>query len=267
MRIIIKLIKYILRKKYLNETCSGGIGSFLIFNLVFAYFLHLKRKNNSEISINSKNKINESNISKSQNKDFSINFKDKYDYFSDEDSCEILTDDKSSEIESFEDFSDNSENQYKNKKKNFFENFDSLETDKKKNRISKDNQKNNDNYELNLKNVKNLNNIKLFDNLGSLFMGFLNFYAFEFDYQNYGISNIGNGKIFKKIDNQNIKYFPYLCVENILDPTHNISRPVTRYEAVKELFRTIYLHIKFSKSSNISQGFLSEIVNGQDFEY
>jgi len=48
MKIIIKLIKYILRINCLNETHSGGVGSFLIFNLVYAYFLYLKRISNGK---------------------------------------------------------------------------------------------------------------------------------------------------------------------------------------------------------------------------
>ena len=51
MRILIKLIKYILRMNHLNETCSGGVGSFLIFNLVYAYFLYLKRNEKGNLIV------------------------------------------------------------------------------------------------------------------------------------------------------------------------------------------------------------------------
>lgn len=39
------LLKALLRDKQLNETYTGGISSFLLFNLVFAYFQMLIREN------------------------------------------------------------------------------------------------------------------------------------------------------------------------------------------------------------------------------
>jgi non-canonical poly(A) RNA polymerase PAPD5/7 len=53
---IIILLKFFLRQRDLNETFTGGISSFLLFNMVYAYLQYLLRdKNQSEEKMNNMN--------------------------------------------------------------------------------------------------------------------------------------------------------------------------------------------------------------------
>ncbi len=50
MKPIILLLKYFLRQKQLNQTYTGGISSFCLFSLVYAYILYLnKEKDNNTL--------------------------------------------------------------------------------------------------------------------------------------------------------------------------------------------------------------------------
>ncbi len=92
-------------------------------------------------------------------------------------------------------------------------------------------------------------------------MGFFNFYAYEFDYEKYGISNVGEGNFFKKSDCRGIKFTRQLVVVNFLEPTSNIAKPVLKYFKVINLFEDLLFNIIFLKTLNIQKGILSDILN------
>jgi non-canonical poly(A) RNA polymerase PAPD5/7 len=52
MRPIIYVLKYFLRQRKLNESYTGGISSFLLFNLLLAYVQYLSKENNFTEKIN-----------------------------------------------------------------------------------------------------------------------------------------------------------------------------------------------------------------------
>jgi non-canonical poly(A) RNA polymerase PAPD5/7 len=49
MRPLIYVLKYFLRQRKLNESYTGGISSFLLFNLLFAYIQYTTKENDSSI--------------------------------------------------------------------------------------------------------------------------------------------------------------------------------------------------------------------------
>lgn len=52
MRPLIYLLKYFLKQRKLNESFTGGISSFLLFNLLFSYIQYVKKENSkSEYSL------------------------------------------------------------------------------------------------------------------------------------------------------------------------------------------------------------------------
>jgi len=97
-------------------------------------------------------------------------------------------------------------------------------------------------------------------NLAKAFLGFLNFYAFEFDYLNYGICNVGKGIFFRKSDKKNLKFTNNLCVVNFLEPNSNIAKSLIRYDKVISLFKNILLNFKFMTAEKIQSGILLEVL-------
>jgi non-canonical poly(A) RNA polymerase PAPD5/7 len=61
IRPLFLLLKYALRQNDLNETYKGGVSSFLLFNMIYAYIQYLCREN----KFNNKNKDNSPNSSQS----------------------------------------------------------------------------------------------------------------------------------------------------------------------------------------------------------
>ncbi len=166
IRPMVMLLKYILRQRDLNEAYKGGIGSFVIFNMVYAYILFLMRI--KKISF-----VSKSNLITNEAEEFSKLNDSKY--FS------------SKEMRSIED-------------------------------------------------------------LGTFFYGFLNFYGFEFDFRNFGISNLGIGSFFPKTKSRYFYFSEKLCIVNILDPSQDICRSAFNYDRIVELFREFVLKIyKFDK--------------------
>lgn len=45
LRPLIYVLKYYLRQRSLNETYTGGISSFLLFNLLFSYIQYISKEN------------------------------------------------------------------------------------------------------------------------------------------------------------------------------------------------------------------------------
>jgi len=52
IRPLVVLLKFILRQRNLNETYTGGVGSYLLLNLVYAYVQHLIRTNEEDKILN-----------------------------------------------------------------------------------------------------------------------------------------------------------------------------------------------------------------------
>lgn len=281
MRILIRLLKDLLRKNNLNDTCSGGVGSFLIFNLVYAYFLHLKRNYTKEKSQNSSKSLNNFINPTTENKNNSNNFSLKFNkaktnyYSSDDDSYEILTDEgtNSNPLSSNSDvyFNDSSIKFGNNGSKvnvnneefsGYFENKSSEEKDKMDLEDAKESQiKINDNNALNVGTEEKEKEI-LYGNVGKLFLGFLKFYVFEFDYDKFGISNTGEGKFFLKKLNADMRYSDSIIwVENITDKTHNISRGTKKFPTVLGFFRSIYYNLKAKKPESLDNNLMEKIAN------
>jgi non-canonical poly(A) RNA polymerase PAPD5/7 len=167
IRPTVMVLKYILRQRNLNEAYTGGIGSFVIFNMVYAYILFLIRI--KKISFISKSNL----ITNEAEELCKLNYSK---YFS------------SKEMQSIHD-------------------------------------------------------------LGTFFFGFLNFYGFEFDYKNYGISNFGIGSFFVKSYSRLFYFSDKLCIVNILDPNQDICRTAFNYDRIVELFQDLIFKIyKFEKN-------------------
>lgn len=154
---IVLLMKFILKQKNLHEAYTGGIGSFVVFNMVYAYFLYLIRIN--KLNVNSKEPY-----SVDENKEYSKLKINKY--------------------------------------------FDIRRIDK-------------------------------INDLGTFFYGFLNFYGYEFDYENYGISNFRLGQIFAKSESKNFYNNANLCILNFLDDNHNISSSSFKYQEIVSLMQSM----------------------------
>ena len=75
--------------------------------------------------------------------------------------------------------------------------------------------------------------------LGHLLCGFLQFYCFDFNYDNVGISVRYGGYFFKKSErNWEDDNRPYLlCVENFQDPDQDIGKSCFRIKRVLETFK------------------------------
>jgi len=284
MKVLIKLIKLLLRKINLNDTCTGGVGSFLVFNLVYAYFLYLKRsqKNQNPKAFESKKSQNltKTNSSNSSN-NFTLKFKENIkNYFSsDEDSYDVLTDDNSNSNFSQKNEEDllncstknssflkdmNLDFTEKNKRNGIIDNNDS---DYFENECDSDHMEI-ENYGKSYKNnifiKKNLTdeNILLFGNLGDLFLGFLKFYVFKFDYNKFGISNINEGKFFVKSLNKDMKYSDSMIwVENFTDKTHNISRGTKKFPIVLNYFKKVFYYLKSKSSESLPKNLIEYLFN------
>jgi len=161
IRPTVMILKYILRQRDLNEAYKGGIGSFVVFNMVYAYILFLIR------------------IKK-------INFISK----------SLLNIDENEEFE----------------KLNYSKFFSSRD-------------------------IKNI------EDLGTFFYGLLNFYGLEFDYRNYGISNLGIGSFFNKNNSRFFYLSDKLCIANILDPSQDISRTAFNYDKIVIMFQELVFKI------------------------
>jgi len=284
MRVIIRLLKDLLRKNNLNDTCTGGVGSFLLFNLVYAYFLSLKRNYIKEKSFNS-NKSQNNSINPQENLRSSNNFSLKFNkskanrYSSDDDSYEILTDEgtNSKPVSSNGDlyFNDSSHKLGNNPTKSnpfdkeywgYFDNKcseekedDVMDLEDKKGSRPKINK--NYNTTIDMTSEEKENEI-LYGNVGKLFLGFLKFYVFEFDYEKNGISNRGEGKFFNKRQNTDMKYSDSIIwVENITDKTHNISRGTKKYHIVLNYFRNVYYNLKAQKPESMDKYLMERIAN------
>lgn len=167
IRPTVMLLKYILRQRNLNEAYTGGIGSFVVFNMVYAYILFLIRI--KKISF-----ISKSNMNTDEEEDLS----------------KLLSNSK---------------------------NFSSRE-------------------------------MRSIEDLGTFFYGLLNFYGFEFDFRNYGISNLGIGSFFRKSSSRYFYFSEKLCIINILNPTQDICRSAFNYDSIVQLFRKLVDKIfKFDK--------------------
>jgi non-canonical poly(A) RNA polymerase PAPD5/7 len=69
IRPIIILLKYFLRQRNLNETFTGGISSYLLFNLVYAYIQFISKDKNEIKSLNDVDEEdNDSNASEEKDK-------------------------------------------------------------------------------------------------------------------------------------------------------------------------------------------------------
>lgn len=88
----------------------------------------------------------------------------------------------------------------------------------------------------------------------------MNFFANEFDYENYGISNINQGNFFKKKEYSDVKLTKNLCVINFLEPTSNIAKPVVKYHRVINLFKDILFNLKFVEKEKIKSGLLNKVL-------
>lgn len=95
---------------------------------------------------------------------------------------------------------------------------------------------------------------------GHIFVGFLNFFANEFDYKNYVMNNIADGTIEKKSENSYLKNNPNLCIINYMDPNNNIAKPVVKYEIVLNIFREIIFNLKFLNLNKITNKGLIEYI-------
>ena len=76
--------------------------------------------------------------------------------------------------------------------------------------------------------------------LGHLLCGFLQFYCFDFNYDNVGISVKHGGYFFKKSDrNWDDSNRPYLlCVENFQDPEQDIGKSCFKIKRVLDVFKS-----------------------------
>ena len=136
LRPVIMLTKYLLRINKLNDTFTGGIGSFLVFNMIYAYY------------------------------------------------------------------------QYLFKSRQIYDDF----------------------------------------NLGTFFLGFLKFYAEEFNHEDLGISLRNGGYFFRKTESFISTNNSLLCVENFLDPTQDIGRNSYEYEKVRQFFKSLYTKLTTQKN-------------------
>ncbi len=263
MRILIKLLKDLLRKNKLNDTCSGGVGSFLLFNLVYAYFLYLKRDQNSDkkkltYNISYFKKNDSKNFSKAdKNSDnFSIRFNKKNQNIDscDEDSYLILTDDDTnSHLSALNDGFNYNKFSY-----NDFACKDNLELETN---YENDNFKENEN-QYTEDSIENNDNKNIYDNVGKLFIGFLRFYGFEFDYDKFGISNLDEGRFFLKSENIDMKYSDSMIwVENFTDKTHNISRGTKKFPIVLQYFKRIFYYLKTTEIESSDKKLVEHLAN------
>lgn len=92
---------------------------------------------------------------------------------------------------------------------------------------------------------------------GHIFVGFLNFFAYEFDSKNYVIYNISDGTIDKKSENSHLKNNPNLCVVNYMDP-NNLAKSVVKCEMVLNIFREIIFNLKFFNLNKIKNKRITE---------
>ncbi len=85
------------------------------------------------------------------------------------------------------------------------------------------------------------------ENLGLFLLGFLKFYAYEFNYRELGISLREGGCFFNK-ENRNFPNNDNLCLENFQDPSLDIGRAAYQYQKVSGMFQDVLCQLYKLKS-------------------
>ena len=246
------LFKILLKKFSLNESSTGGMGSFLLFHLLYFFFIHkFKIKNSEEKNEYSPDfKVLPENIINNNILDRKaiINFDLNYDIKSDESNKENENNIK------IENLTINEENKLKDE-------CNSIKIENKINDYN-NNYKNLGNNNKNFKDDDNINNNDtrkekdIYDNymdIGGFILSFLQFFGCEFDYINKGFSLNDNyfGNIFNKEERNDIQHNKNLCVESIIEKGRDIGFPCYNYETIKNLFKAVYnkINSEFEKNN------------------
>ena len=210
------ILKILLKKFELNESSTGGMGSFLLFHLLYFFFIYKFKIKKSE----EKNEYSP-DFKVSPEKIISNNILDKKEIVNFDLNYDIKRDEKNK----------GNENNIK---------IENLTINEENNINNNDNQKekeNDDNYK----------------DIGEFILSFLKFYGYEFDYINKGFSLNDNyfGKIFNKEEKNDIKYNKNLCVESIIEKGRDIGFPCYNYETIKNLFKAVYnkINSEFEKNN------------------
>ena len=96
--------------------------------------------------------------------------------------------------------------------------------------------------------------------LSHLLTGFFNFYGFDFDYKELGISIRNGGYFFLKSAGHLFNKNDQLCVENYQDPNHDIGKSCYNYSrTILKLFRTARDALMFP--DKVNESFLEKIIN------
>ena len=116
-------------------------------------------------------------------------------------------------------------------------------------------------FELKRNSTEEDENQFLYGNLGKLFMGLLKFYI-EFNYDTYGISNIGEGQLFLKTFNTDIEFSSSMIwVEDFTDKAVNISRGTRQFASVLIYFQKVYFTLQEQKPESMGKNFVEQIAN------
>ena len=247
------ILKILLKKFELNESSTGGMGSFLLFHLLYFFFIYKFKIKKSE----EKNEYSP-DFKVSPEKIISNNILDKKEIVNFDLNYDIKRDEKNKGNENnikIENLTINEENKLKdesslikkeNKTNDHNNNYKNLGNNNDENSKDDDNINNNDNQ----KEKENDDNYK---DIGEFILSFLKFYGYEFDYINKGFSLNDNyfGKIFNKEERNDIKYNKNLCVESIIEKGRDIGFPCYNYETIKNLFKAVYnkINSEFEKNN------------------
>ena len=273
---VIIILKILLMKDSLNEACSGGMSSFLLFHLVFYYFLMRKKEiyssqsdweekpmidsiRNTLFNRNNKQFIEDHSDSNSKNSESNSNngftvtkaaLNSDEDYNSNEEDSNIIKNGTSSNYSDYEQKNDSKECMFDNKTK-FSTVLNSSDEDNN-NSMDKNELDNEDEEE----DVEILTNTKLLPEKKIItvdfLLNFLYYFGYKFDYDKYGLKVTENETYgqFAKADRNGMDFCDYICVESIQEPEKDIGKNCYKYKSIIQHFQYAYNMIKAHLNHN-----------------
>ena len=276
---VIIILKILLKSKNLNEACSGGMSSFLLFHLVFFFFLENKKQQTNykslshweqkskkdstgnttnygdyEEFVEDKDDSDYENSDSKSNRGFTLTkavSNSDEDYNSNEEDSNLLKNGQSSSDSDYEQKKDSKESMFDNRTK--FSTILNSSDEYNNNSIDKNDLDDEDDEE----EVKILSNTKLLPekkhkNIFDFLLKFLYFFGFEFNHDEYGlkVTEDETSELFFRAERFEMDCSEHISVESIQDEGNDIGKSCFHYKYIKTLFFNTYNMIKTQMNYN-----------------